>query len=76
MSDYCKECHYSKSKKTGENACPFNSLYWDFYDRHRGKLEKNPRVAMMYRVWDRMDDEKQTALLEQAAFYKENIAEI
>ena len=76
MSDYCKNCHYAKSKKTGENACPFNSLYWDFYDRHRDKLEKNPRVAMMYRVWDRMDEEKQAALLEQAAYYKKNIEEI
>ena len=76
MSDYCKNCHYAKSKKTGENACPFNSLYWDFYDRHRDKLANNPRVAMMYRVWDRMDKKKQTALLEQAAFYKENIEEI
>lgn len=76
MSDYCKNCHYAKSKKTGENACPFNSLYWDFYNRHRDKLEKNPRVAMMYRVWDRMDEEKQGALLEQAAYYVEHIEEI
>ncbi|HKL03168.1 MAG TPA: cryptochrome/photolyase family protein, partial [Cryomorphaceae bacterium] len=41
MSDYCKGCAYSKSKKTGEGACPFNSLFWDFYHRHRDKLENN-----------------------------------
>lgn len=76
MSDYCKNCQYAKAKKTGENACPFNSLYWDFYDRHRDKLAKNPRVAMMYRVWDRMNDDKQAAILEQAAHYKENIEDL
>ncbi|WP_051786236.1 cryptochrome/photolyase family protein [Endozoicomonas numazuensis] len=28
MSDYCKSCHYDVKRKTGEHACPFNSLYW------------------------------------------------
>jgi deoxyribodipyrimidine photolyase-like uncharacterized protein len=27
--------------------------------RHRQKLVKNPRVAMMFRAWDRMKDDKQ-----------------
>ncbi|HKK76015.1 MAG TPA: cryptochrome/photolyase family protein [Saprospiraceae bacterium] len=76
MGDYCKNCQYAKSKKTGENACPFNSLYWDFYDRHRDKLADNHRVAMMFRVWDRMGEDKQADILEQAAFYKENIEEL
>lgn len=76
MGDYCKNCHYVKTKKTGENACPFNSLYWDFYDRHRDKLANNPRIGMMYRVWDKMDAEKQAGLLEQAALYKEKIEDI
>jgi len=30
MSDYCKGCHYDKKSRIGENACPFNALYWDF----------------------------------------------
>ncbi len=70
MSDYCKNCYYDKKQKAGERACPFNSLYWDFYDRHRDKLGKNPRIGMMYRVWDRMDGEKKEAILKQAAHYK------
>ncbi len=66
MSDYCDHCRYNPRKKTGEQACPFNSLYWDFFIRNRPKLEKNPRVAVTYRSWDRMDGRIREALLEQA----------
>ena len=30
MSNYCKNCCYSVTKKTGDKACPFNYLYWNF----------------------------------------------
>lgn len=73
MSSYCADCHYDKSKKTGENACPFNSLYWNFYDRHEAKLAKNPRIGMMYKVWHNMESEARAALLEQAAFYLKQV---
>jgi len=70
MSDYCNGCFYRPDKNTGERSCPFNSLYWDFLHRHRGKLAKNPRVAMMYRNWDRMNDTTRNELLSQAQKYK------
>lgn len=70
MGDYCTNCAFDKDKKYGENACPFNSLYWDFYDRHRDKLGKNPRIGMMYMVWDKMEAEEREKILEQAAVYK------
>jgi deoxyribodipyrimidine photolyase-related protein len=73
MSDYCKNCHYDAKKRTGEGACPFNSLYWDFHARHREKLEKNPRIGMVYRSWDKMEANQQQALREQAALYLQNI---
>jgi deoxyribodipyrimidine photolyase-related protein len=58
MSNYCKGCQYKVSLKSGVDACPFNYLYWDFLDRNRSKLGNNHRVGMMYRVYDRMTDEK------------------
>ncbi len=76
MSDYCSGCFYDKSKKNGERACPFNSLYWAFFDRHRDKLSKNPRVAMMYRTWDRFSDEKKSEILAQAESYLNNLEEL
>jgi deoxyribodipyrimidine photolyase-related protein len=67
MSDYCAGCHYNKKKKIGEDACPFNTLYWDFYHRHRNKLENNPRIGFVYNTLDKMKGEKLEAILEQAA---------
>ncbi|MGC0372140.1 MAG: hypothetical protein DGJ47_000845 [Rickettsiaceae bacterium] len=63
MSDYCKKCHYKVTKKNGEDACPFNYLYWDFLVRNRDKLNSNPRISMMYRIYDKMSNEKQQAIL-------------
>ncbi len=54
MSDYCKGCAYKVSKKTEEDACPFNALYWDFLARNARALKGNPRMAQMYRTWERM----------------------
>ncbi len=76
MSHYCGSCFYHKAVKTGEKACPFNSLYWNFYDRNEDKLAKNPRIGMMYNVWRKMQPDAKAALLKQANYYLENINEL
>ena len=76
MSSYCTGCYYDKNKKTGDKACPFNSLYWNFYDKHENKLSKNPRIGMMYNVWHKMLTETKTELLEQAEYYIKHINEL
>ena len=58
MSDYCKDCRFSVSKKNGSKACPFNYLYWDFLIRHKDKLENNPRMTMIYRTLGKMSSER------------------
>ena len=73
MSDYCKECSYSVSKKTGEGACPFNPLYWHFMDRHRDRLESNHRVGRIYSNWDRMDEEKRKDYLDTAQEFLDSL---
>jgi deoxyribodipyrimidine photolyase-related protein len=73
MSHYCGSCFYKKAVKTGDKACPFNSLYWNFYDKNEDKLGKNPRIGMMYNVWRKMKPEDKVALLEQADYYLKNI---
>jgi len=73
MSDYCDACDYHWKRRHGDMACPFNSLYWDFFERHRPLLQKNPRVGMMYRVWDRMERGEKGRVLKQAAAYLKNI---
>ncbi|MGJ8597302.1 cryptochrome/photolyase family protein [Sulfitobacter sp.] len=66
MSDYCKGCAYKVSQKTGDGACPFNTLYWHFLDRHRERFSSNARMGNMYRTWDRMDEEKRATVLSDA----------
>lgn len=73
MSDYCGSCHYSHDKKVGDNACPFNSLYWNFFDEHAGKLRSNPRLGMMLNVWNKMSAEDKAAILSKANYYLDNI---
>jgi deoxyribodipyrimidine photolyase-related protein len=62
MSDYCGSCRFDVKQRTGPEACPFNALYWDFLDRNRAKLGRNPRLGQTYATWDKMDDSKQAAV--------------
>jgi len=66
MSNYCKGCRYSVSKKNGPDACPFNYLYWDFLMRHQDALQGNPRMAMIYRTLAKMSPERVEATLEDS----------
>ncbi len=66
MSNHCKVCRYDVGKPHGPDACPFNPLYWAFLARHRDKLAANPRMAQMYRTWDRLSDERRHLTLASA----------
>ena len=66
MSDYCRNCSYAVTKKTGEGACPFNLLYWHFLDRHRERFRSNTRMSQIYAAWDRMDEDHRTTVLSEA----------
>lgn len=73
MSDYCKNCYYLSKEKVGEKACPFNSLYWNFYDAHQTQLRSNHRMKMMYALWDKMNPSQKEAILIQADNYLNNL---
>ena len=45
MSNYCKGCVYDPKLRTGDNACPFTTLYWDFLDRNQEEFAGNHRMA-------------------------------
>jgi deoxyribodipyrimidine photolyase-related protein len=57
MSNYCKGCRYNPAKSTGEDACPFTTLYWDFLMRHEEVLAKNQRMVMQVRNLKRLTAE-------------------
>ncbi len=66
MSNYCKDCHYNVKNKTEDDACPFNSLYWNFLDDKREYFQRNNRMSMMMRLLDKMDTDKLLALKTRA----------
>ena len=45
MSDFCSGCRYDRKQRTGERACPFTTLYWDFLARHGDRLAGNHRMS-------------------------------
>jgi deoxyribodipyrimidine photolyase-related protein len=72
MSNYCGSCRYKVSKREGEDACPFNYLYWDFIIRNEKTLRANPRMGMMYRTLDKKGaDERKRFQKDAAAFRRE-----
>jgi deoxyribodipyrimidine photolyase-related protein len=73
MSDYCTGCRYDVKKKTGEGACPFNALYWDFLDRNRELLSANHRLAQPYVTWTRMAEGQRQDYRESARRFLEKL---
>lgn len=76
MSDYCKTCYYDVKQKSTNNACPFNSMYWHFLDRHKDIFKNNPRIGMAYRAWLKQETQQQKALLQRAQWCIDNIHQL
>lgn len=73
MSNYCKSCRYKPGEATGEDACPFTTLYWDFLARHRKQFESNTRMGMQLKNLDRKKDLAE--IRKQADELKERLVE-
>ena len=62
MSTYCKGCRFNVKQRSGADACPFNSLYWDFLARHREQLSANPRMGLMMKQLDKLPAQELAAI--------------
>ena len=71
MGDHCANCEYAVSRTTGEGACPFNALYWDFLKENEEVLRGTGRMGLMYSHVDGKDDEEWEAIEERAAQVRE-----
>ncbi len=72
MSDYCSACRYDPTVRQGENACPFNYLYWNFLHRNRESLQKIPRMGLALKNLDRIADEQLLVLSQRAESFIES----
>ena len=73
MSNYCDTCHYDVKAKTGENACPFNLLYWHFIDRHHDKLVKHGRMGLILKQWEKRDANEKRQIIQEAQAFLDNL---
>ena len=62
MGGPCAQCRFDPGQRTGEAACPFTTLYWDFLQRHRTWLSKNERMAAQVRNSDRLNAQERSAI--------------
>jgi deoxyribodipyrimidine photolyase-related protein len=69
MSNYCKGCQYKVNLKSGQEACPFNYLYWNFLLEHKDKLENNSRMRIIYAALNRMDTAKLKTIKNDAEIF-------
>ncbi|MFN3714272.1 MAG: cryptochrome/photolyase family protein [Alcanivoracaceae bacterium] len=73
MSDYCSHCHYNVNTSEQQDSCPLNSLYWHFIDRHSGRFRQHPRMAMIYRSWEKMAADKKQRILVRGQWLIDNV---
>lgn len=74
MSNYCGGCRYRPDMSTGDRACPFTTLYWDFLLRHERRFADHPRAGMQWRNLGRLDDAQRRALRATADRQRRDIA--
>ncbi|MEY3314495.1 MAG: hypothetical protein RLZZ438_94 [Acidobacteriota bacterium] len=70
MSNYCSQCPYNPEISTGEKACPFTTLYWDYLIRHEKKLQSNPRMAMQLKNLQRLSEVDKSNIISQAQAHR------
>ena len=67
MGPHCKGCRYDPGERSGDTACPFTTLYWDFLKRHETRLARNPRMALQVKNVARLSDAQKAAITDRAA---------
>ena len=72
MSNYCAGCRFDPAKSTGDDACPFTTLYWDFLLRHETFLGKNQRMAMQLKNLARLDPAQRKTIQQRAAHVRKS----
>ena len=73
MSDYCSDCRFNPARKTGEDACPFNYLYWYFLISKENLLRSNPRMGLAYRNLSNKSKTEIEAIVRQSEQFLENL---
>ncbi len=76
QSNYCSGCKYDPATRTGGDACPFTTLYWQFIDRHQPTLAANPRTALMANNLQKISETERSAIRRRATELLEDLASL
>ena len=74
MSNYCEGCRYRPDQSTGDEACPFTTLYWDFLMRHEKRFINHPRAGMQWRMLNRLDNTTRSKIRKRAETLKKTLS--
>ena len=74
MSDHCAACPFDPKQRAGANACPFNSLYWNFLLAHEVRLRANPRLGPAVLGLSRLDEAARAAVRAAAGQFLASLA--
>ncbi|MEN9772983.1 MAG: hypothetical protein RL322_53 [Pseudomonadota bacterium] len=66
MSNYCEGCRFRPDRRTGPDACPFTTLYWDFLIRHEDRFKTHPRMALQVKNLTRLSEAERQAIQQRA----------
>ena len=72
MSNYCAGCRFDPALATGEKACPFTTLYWDFLLRHERRLAANPRMSLQVKNLARLPPARRAEIQARAVAIRKN----
>lgn len=67
MSNYCAGCRFDPAASTGDRACPFTTLYWEFLLRNEEQLRSVPRMELQLRNLERLTESQRMAIVARAA---------
>ncbi|HHQ69311.1 MAG TPA: cryptochrome/photolyase family protein [Halothiobacillaceae bacterium] len=74
MSNYCQHCRFNPAQTTGEQACPFTTLYWDFLLRHEKTFARHPRTALQWRHIEKIPPARRVQINQAAEEVRERYA--
>jgi deoxyribodipyrimidine photolyase-related protein len=74
MGDYCPSCPFDAKDRSGEQACPFNFLYWNFLITHEKKLRANPRLGPNVLALRHIDSDERKVIQRRASAYLERLS--
>jgi deoxyribodipyrimidine photolyase-related protein len=74
MSNHCTSCRFNPAESTGDTACPFTTLYWDYLIRHEALLATNPRMVMQLKNLQRLSPEERQAIASQASQHRAQVS--